>query len=63
AIEFGSGPYLVEDQFTAADIMMGFTLFAASTLNVLDDLPQLNEYLARITARPAFQRSLECLPL
>ncbi len=62
ADDFGSGPYLLGDQFTAADIMMGFTLFAATTLNVLDDLPGLNGYLSRITTRPAFLRTLERLP-
>lgn len=60
---FGSGPYLVGEQFTAADIMMGFTLFAAATLNALEDQPLLEEYLSRITARPAFARTLELLPL
>ncbi len=55
--------YLVGDAFTAADIMMGFTLLAARTLGVLDACPALPAYLERICARPAFGRALEKLPM
>jgi glutathione S-transferase len=55
--------YLVGDAFTAADIMMGFTLFAARTLGVIDDYSGLLAYLERISARPALGRTLEKLPL
>lgn len=55
--------YLVGDEFSAADIMMGFTLFAAQTLGILADYPDLQAYLRRITARPAFAKTLEKLPL
>jgi len=45
--------------FSAADVMMGFTLVAARLLGVLDDrFPSLIAYLARLQARPAFQRTL-----
>lgn len=54
--------YLAGDAFTAADIMMGFTLLAARTLEVLDDLPNLTAYLGRITARPSFAATLAKLP-
>jgi len=41
-------------------VMMGFTLFAARALGVLDDrYANLNRYLARLEQRPAFQKSLE----
>ena len=52
--------YLVGDEFTAADIMMGFTLVAARLLRVLVDgaHPALHEYLARLEARPAFQKAI-----
>jgi glutathione S-transferase len=56
--ELGESAYLVGDEFTAADIMMGFTLVAAKVLGVLDArFPRLNRYLARLEARPAFQKA------
>lgn len=56
---FGKSDYLAGDELTAADIMMGFTLLAASTLGVLgEDFPILQAYLERLAARPAFQTAL-----
>jgi glutathione S-transferase len=47
--------YVVGPEFTAADIMLGFTLVAGQALGVLDDrFPKTNAYLARLVARPAF---------
>ena len=44
--------------FSAADIMVGFTVAAARVLGVLDARhPNLGAYLARLEARPAFQRA------
>lgn len=55
----GDRPYLLGDDFSAADVMMGFTLMAARVLGVLDHRhPGLQRYLARLEARPAFQRAL-----
>jgi len=55
----GRNTYLIGDDFSAADIMMGFTLIAARLLGVLDARhPGLNAYVARLEARPAFQRAL-----
>jgi glutathione S-transferase len=57
--QLGQETYLVGDVFSAADIMMGFTLVAARVLGVLDDrYPALNSYLARLEARPAYQRAV-----
>jgi len=54
---FGEGDYLVGDMFTAADVMMGFSLVAAKAVGVLDErFPQLNGYLGRIFERPAFKK-------
>jgi glutathione S-transferase len=45
-------------EFSAADVMVGFTMGAARVLGVLDDrLPNLTAYLARLEARPAYQRA------
>ena len=45
-------------EFSGADVMMGFTLLAARLLGVLDDrFPNLQRYLKRLEARPAFQKA------
>ncbi len=52
--------YLLGNDFTAADVMMGFTLVAARVLGVLDDrYPDLTRYLASLEARPAFRTAAE----
>jgi glutathione S-transferase len=54
----GDKTYLLGDEFSAADIMMGFTLVAAQFLGVLDErFPRLGAYAARLQARPAFQKA------
>lgn len=53
-----SRPYLLGADFSAADIMLGFTLAAAQFLGVLDtSYPDTLAYLGRLTERPAFQRA------
>jgi len=50
--------HLADPGFSGADIMMAFTLTAARVFGVLDErCPNLNAYLARLEARPAFQRA------
>ena len=52
----GDNTWLLGDDFSAADIMVGFTLAAADALGVLnEDYPLTRDYLARLQARPAFQ--------
>ena len=52
--------YLLGDEFSAADIMMGFTLLAARLLGVLEDgHPDLDRYLERLQARTAFRAAAE----
>jgi glutathione S-transferase len=54
----GEKEFLLGSEFSAADIMMGFTLVAARVLGVLDERHQaLNEYLGRLQSRPAFQKA------
>ena len=51
--------FLLGDTFTAADIMMGYSLRLAQRMRVLvDDHPRVSEYFARLEARPGFQKSL-----
>jgi glutathione S-transferase len=55
---FGSGPWLLGDDFTAADIMMGFTLLAAQAVGVLDArFPVTAAYLGRLFERPSLQKA------
>ena len=57
---FGEGPWLLGEQFSAADVMTGFTLTAARNLGVLDErYPALMDYFSRIEARPAYQRAMQ----
>jgi glutathione S-transferase len=50
--------WLVGDDFTAADVMMGFTLAAAQLLGVLGPRhPHTGAYLERLQARPAFRKA------
>ena len=55
--ELGERPYLLGDEFSAADIMMGFTLASARFLRLLDGrYPKLNAYFDRLAVRPAFRK-------
>ena len=50
-----AGDYLLPSGFSAADAMLGFTLFAAPFYVRMDPYPKLAAYWARLQARPAFQ--------
>jgi glutathione S-transferase len=53
-----SRAFLLGDEFSAADVMLGFTLAAAQFLGVLgDSSPNTLAYLGRLMERPAFQRA------
>ena len=57
--ELGDRTWLLGDEFSAADVMMGFTLVAAMAVGVLTDRhPRLQAYVARLSARPALQKAL-----
>lgn len=58
--ELGKHEWFAGDTFTAADIQMSFPLEAAAARGGLDaSYPKLTAFLARIHARPAYQRALE----
>lgn len=46
--------WLLGDHFTAADIMMSFTLMSAEALKILPAFPGLTAYLERLRAREKF---------
>jgi len=50
--------YIVGNEFTAADVMVGSTLGWARAFGMMDDArPNIAAYVARLSARPAFQRA------
>ena len=53
--------YLVGGAFSGADVMMGYTLASAKWFGILtsERFPGVARYLARLEARPAFQKALE----
>ena len=51
--------WLLASGFSAADVMMGFNLFAAPYYVKLDAFPRLRAYKARMEARPAYRRAVE----
>ena len=53
----GSKPFILGEQFTAADVMIGSTLVWAQFLGVLEGHPVLKQYVERLSARPAFQKA------
>lgn len=54
----GSRAFLIGDDLTGADVMISFPLEAAAAGDRLKDFPVLTGYLARLHARPAYQRAL-----
>lgn len=58
--ELHKAEWFVSDQFTAADIQLSFPLEAAANSDSLNATrPKLMAFLARIHARPAYQKALE----
>ena len=58
--ELARSEWFAGDAFSAADIMMSFPVEAAgSRVGYGPDKPRLKDFLARIHARPAYQRALE----
>lgn len=51
--------WFVGEEFSAADIQMSFPLEGAAARGGLDAFPHLGDFLARIHARPAYQKALE----
>ena len=49
--------YLLGERFSGADIVIGYNCFWATFTGLLNDFRVLQEYLARLQKRPAFQRA------
>jgi glutathione S-transferase len=48
-------PYLLGEQFSAADVLIGSTLAWGQFMGLLNDQPALMDYAQRLSARPAYQ--------
>jgi glutathione S-transferase len=54
-----TGPWLIGDRFTAADVMVGTDLhFGIRQFKFVETRPNFEAYLDRCEARPAFQRAM-----
>jgi glutathione S-transferase len=53
------GPYLVGDQFTAADVVIGSGLRWGMMFKLLPERPEFTTYVGRLAQRPALQRADE----
>jgi glutathione S-transferase len=49
--------FLLGEQFTAADVMVGSILGWSGFMGLLEGFPGLQEYVGRLTSRPAFKRA------
>lgn len=56
----GEGDHIVGESFTVADIMIGSALKFTARIGFADELPKnLRAYMARLEARPAYERAFE----
>ncbi len=52
-----SGPWLMGEQFTAADVILGANLRFGMMFKMIPERKEFSDYAARIAARPAAQRA------
>jgi len=55
----GAGDYLAGDRFSAADLYLGSQISFGLRFGSLEPRPAFEAYVARLTARPAYQRAQE----
>jgi glutathione S-transferase len=54
-----ASPYLVGEQFTAADVIVGSDLRWGMAFKLIPERPEFTAYVGRLTERPAFKRAAE----
>ena len=52
-----SGPHLMGEQFTAADVVIGSGLRWGMMFKLLPERPEFTAYVSRLAQRPALQRA------
>lgn len=55
----GENPYLVGQQFTAADVVIGSGLRWGTMFKLIPERPEFTGYLGRLSERPALKRATE----
>ena len=53
------GPYILGEQFTAADVVIGSGLRWGMMFKLVPERPEFIAYVARLAERPALQRAQE----
>jgi glutathione S-transferase len=57
-VALAKGPWILGDDFSAADIAIGSALnFSVRLFKMVPSRPSFDAYIARCMARPAFQRA------
>ena len=51
------GPYLLGERFSAADVLWGGALAWTVMFGIVENTPEIDAYVKRITARPAYVKS------
>lgn len=54
-----TGPCLLGEQFTAADVVIGSTLRWGTMFKLIPERPEFSAYIDRLNARPPLKRALE----
>ena len=57
--QLAKGPWVLGERFSAADVLWGAALRWTTQFGLVPKTPLIEAYIARTTARPAFQRAAE----
>lgn len=55
--ELSEKPYILGEQFSAADVLIGATMIWADFMKMIQEKPALEAYVAKMRARSAYQRA------
>jgi glutathione S-transferase len=55
--ELAKGEWLLDETFSAADVLVGTAAYYLRRFNLIGDDPVISSYIARCTSRPAWQRA------
>ena len=53
------GPYILGEQFSAADVLWGMALTWMTSFKLIPETPEITTYVKRVTSRPSFARARE----
>jgi glutathione S-transferase len=53
------GPYILGEQFSAADVLWGMALMWMTSFKLIPETPEVTDYVKRVTSRPSFVRARE----